>query len=76
MIITIYVLGFSCVVLNLQNQTIYCIWVYSVMWFQKEIKIIEIIRNKDLINGKTIYLNIIRYIFQILFDQYNFISMI
>lgn len=26
------------------------------MWFQKEIKIIEIIRNKDLVNGKIIYL--------------------
>lgn len=37
---------------------------------------IKLNRYKDLINGKIIYLNIIQYIFEILFDQYNYISMI
>lgn len=36
----------------------------------------ELNRYKDLINGKIIYLNIIRYIFEIMFDQYDYISMI
>lgn len=74
MILTIYDLDFSWVVSILKNQTYNCIWVYSVMWFQKEIKIIEINWNKDLINGKIIYLNIMHCISQIMLDQYNFIS--
>lgn len=74
MILTIYDLDFSWVVSILKNQTYNCIWVYSVMWFQKEIKIIEINWNKDLINWKIIYLNIMHCISQIMLDQYNFIS--
>lgn len=61
---------------NKKQKTIYCILVYLItcMWFQE--KKSELNRYKDLINGKIIFFNIIRYIFEIMFDQYNYISMI
>lgn len=79
MIITIYVQGFSRIVSIKKNPnklfTASGCTQFHVCGFRKK-KIKELNRYKVLINGKIIYLNIIRYIFQIMFYQYNYISMI
>lgn len=78
MIITIYVQGFRQIVSIKKKQTktyLLCLGVLNYMYVVSGGKS-ELNRYKDLINGKIIYLNIIRYIFEIMFDQYNYISMI